>query len=290
MLQLAAANMLPNDFLINLASKYQLINWTSTDFDCNEDDSVRQLNTLAEEFLNTLIYILSERFIPGVGDVTNEDNVRREIIQLLCIEPMSHSALNKSLAEDTIHRETGLEKVVESVATFKKPNAGSSAKGRYELKPEFYKEYNVFFYRYSRENQSKSEEAQRQRKRAQNEPECNPPPCPPKFAEQFRPVVKMMCCEVFLHILSLILERADNLRSRCFSEDQVHKALYIIGVCLHEEERSGDLVEFTKNSGKYEIYEKLKKLIGSQRIDSHKDLLNWTITKWQQVSGKIIVL
>ena len=297
MLQLAASNMPPNDFLINLVAKYQLVNWTSTDFDCREDDSVRQINILAEEFLNTLIYIIGERFIPGVGQVTVEDCVRREIIQLLCIEPMTHSSLNKSLAEDTVHRETGLEKVVETVASFKKPVAGSSAQGRFELKPEFYQEYNVFYYRYSREHQSRSEESQRQRKKANNEPECNPPPCPPKFASQFQPMLKIMSSEVFLHILSLILERADNLRSRCFSEDQVHKALHIIGICLLEEERdhaiaqelvSDDyLVNFTLNSQKFELYEKMKRLVGSQRIESHKELLNWTINTWQRVSGMV---
>ena len=165
MLQLAGANMDPNDFLINIINKFQLILWARDDFNCKEDDSIRQVNTLAEEFLSTLIYILSERYVPKVGEVSPEDKVRREIIQLLCIEPMTHSELNKALTEDTVNRETGLEKVVESVAVFKKPKAGSSGKGRYELRPEYFKDYNVFFYRYSRENQSKSEEAQRQRRK-----------------------------------------------------------------------------------------------------------------------------
>ena len=93
------------------------------------------------------------------------------------------------------------------------------------------------------------------------------------------------------------MDRADNLRSRCFSEDQVHKALHIIGICLLEEERdhtiaqelvSDDyLVNFTTNSEKFEMYEKLKRLVGSQRIESHKDLLNWTINTWQRVSGMV---
>ena len=79
------------------------------------------------------------------------------------------SELNKALTQDIVNHETGnfelisrnfhnlftknvlgLEKVVESVAVFKKPKAGSSGKGRYELRPEFYKEYNVFFYRYGK--------------------------------------------------------------------------------------------------------------------------------------------
>ena len=43
--------------------------------------------------------------------------------------------------------------------------------------------------------------------------------------------------DVFIMIIKLILDRADNLRSRCFSEAQVHKALHLIGICLLEEDR-----------------------------------------------------
>merc|ERR1719334_2099208 len=98
---------------------------------------------------------------------------------------MSHSHLNRSLTEDISGgRGTEMEKVVRSVANFKKPASSSSGlamtnhggKGVYELKPEFYKEYNVFFYHYSKEEQSRSEEVQRKRKRAAGEPECHPPP------------------------------------------------------------------------------------------------------------------
>ena len=43
--------------------------------------------------------------------------------------------------------------------------------------------------------------------------------------------------DVFINLIKLILDRADNLRSRCFSEAQVHKALHLIGICLLEEDR-----------------------------------------------------
>ena len=85
--------------------------------------------------------------------MTAEEALQKEIIQLLCIEPMSHSTLNKALAED-VNRETGMEKVVESVASFKKPASGM-ARGVYELKVEFYDQYNVFCYHYTKEEQSK---------------------------------------------------------------------------------------------------------------------------------------
>ena len=286
MLQLGAANMHPDDFMINIINKFELVPWTQTDFDCKEDDSIRQINVIAEEFLSILIYILGERHVPQMGDLTSEDCIRNEIIHWLSIQPMAHSSLNRHLAEN-VHKETGLEKVVESVATFKRVNQSSSSNGKYELKPECYQEFNEFFYKYSRENQSKAEESQRQRKKAAGEPECNPPPKKPRLTPQFQPMVKIMESEVFITIIKLVLDRADNLRSRCFSEAQVHKMLHLIGLCLQEEERpeTKGYFSFTKAAEKADILEKLQKLVGSQRIDSHKDLLNWTISTWQRIIG-----
>ena len=91
--------------------------------------------------------------------------------------------------------------------------------------------------------------------------------------------------DVFLHILNLILDRADDLRSKCFSENQVHKVLHLIGLCLIEEEREGSELKFTKAAGNSFMLEKLQKLVGSQRITSHKDLLTWAISTWQSKVG-----
>ena len=77
----------------------------------------------------------------------------------------------------------------------------------------------------------------RHRRKDAGEPECTPPPRPPKFTKQFLPLLKIMESEVFINLIKLILDRADNLRSRCFSEAQVHKALHMIGICLLEEDR-----------------------------------------------------
>ena len=68
-----------------------------------QEDSVRQTVQLAEEFLNLLILIISERYVPGLGQVTSADVVKREIIHQLCIKPLAHSELSKSLPEDVSH-------------------------------------------------------------------------------------------------------------------------------------------------------------------------------------------
>lgn len=41
-----------------------------------------------------------ERYVPGVSEVTKEDVTMREVIHLLCIEPMAHSSLVKGLPEN----------------------------------------------------------------------------------------------------------------------------------------------------------------------------------------------
>ncbi len=70
-LQLAAANMEPDEYLIALLDKFGLTAWSGASFDSasNQDDAVRQIATIVEEFLATLIILLSERFTPGVGQV-----------------------------------------------------------------------------------------------------------------------------------------------------------------------------------------------------------------------------
>lgn len=41
-----------------------------------------------------------ERYVPGISQVTKEDVTMREVIHLLCIEPMAHSSLVKGLPEN----------------------------------------------------------------------------------------------------------------------------------------------------------------------------------------------
>lgn len=45
-----------------------------------------------------------ERYVPGVSYVTKEDVTMREVIHLLCIEPMAHSSLVKGLPENVSYQ------------------------------------------------------------------------------------------------------------------------------------------------------------------------------------------
>ena len=61
--------------------KYQLVEWSGEEFDCSEDDSIRQVTTLVEEFLNVVILVLGERHTPGVGQVSQLESIRKEVVQ-----------------------------------------------------------------------------------------------------------------------------------------------------------------------------------------------------------------
>jgi len=88
-----------------------------------EEDTLRQTIALVEEFVGLVVSIVGERWVPGVGVVTPDDRIKKEIIQQLSIKPMSHSELSKTLPDDVNH-ETGLERVIDDIAVFKKPEFG----------------------------------------------------------------------------------------------------------------------------------------------------------------------
>ncbi|XP_046748290.1 E3 ubiquitin-protein ligase UBR2 [Diprion similis] len=290
LLQTGACLIESNEFLIHLLNRFNLLNWANPEFEANtlknpEEDSMRQTISLVEEFLGLLITIIGERYTPGVGNVDADDRIKKEIIQQLCIKPLSHSELNKTLPDD-VHHETGMERVIDDLANFKKPLSLSAGKGVYELKPEFYADYNVFFYHYTREEFSKSEEEQRKRRKAAHELECCPPPKLPKLTETYSLVANLLQCDVMLHLMQTVLERALNLRARSYSEPQVQRLLHLIGYALQEEE-SGyyAFFRFTERSTKWKIYNLLEQLSYSPRLDAHKDLVTWTLDKYQELLG-----
>ncbi|XP_005107156.1 E3 ubiquitin-protein ligase UBR2 isoform X1 [Aplysia californica] len=297
MLQIAASLLPGDDFLLQLLNKYNLLNWVRIEYDIpgGQEDSVRQTVTLAEEFLTLLIIILEERYIPGVGQVEKKDTIKREVIHLLCISQQAHSRLSKSLNED-INHETGLDSVVNEIANFKKPQSGGN--GKFELKPEYYKEYSPYFYHYYKAEQSKSEEVQRQRKKQNEEDQSLPPPLPPALSSQFQALVNILQCDVMIHLLSIVLRRTAAPRSRSWSEAQFDRVLFIIGLALHEQirayERGDRSFQFLSKAMRKSVQEAgqegesilslLQSLVFNPNLSTQesKDLLAWVLRKFAE--------
>uniref|UniRef100_A0A667XTB6 E3 ubiquitin-protein ligase n=1 Tax=Myripristis murdjan TaxID=586833 RepID=A0A667XTB6_9TELE len=228
MLQVTASKMDPNHFLMLILLRFELFEIFNGS--CSSKDQVRQSswNRLTEEMLYLLIIIVGERYVPGISQVTKEDVTMREVIHLLCIEPMAHSSLVKGLPENESH-ETGLETVISKVANFKKP--GVSGHGLYEVKKECLAEFNPFFYHYSKSQHSKAEDSQKKR-RAQ---EALRPPVPPPFCPAFSSIVRLLCCDVLIHVLRRVLQRAVEDRAAQWTEAMIQRALHLIGQGLLEE-------------------------------------------------------
>jgi E3 ubiquitin-protein ligase UBR2 len=70
-------------------------NGHSSDTDAKNKEKIRVM----EEFLHLLIIIVSERYEPGIGNVNREQKLTREVIHQLCISPMAHSELVRSLQD-----------------------------------------------------------------------------------------------------------------------------------------------------------------------------------------------
>lgn len=182
-LQIGASLIESNEYMIHLVNKFNLMNWANANYEEEDANNVTTVVNMVDEFLELLLVIVGERYVPGVGCVTEEDRVKKELIQQLCIKPYSHSELNRALPHE--QHEAEMENVFDQIAVFKKPQL-TDKKGVYELRPEYYAEYNMYFYHYSKEEKSKSEEAQRKRQQKNGNNACCLPPKLPKLTESFR--------------------------------------------------------------------------------------------------------
>uniref|UniRef100_A0A8B9KV12 E3 ubiquitin-protein ligase n=1 Tax=Astyanax mexicanus TaxID=7994 RepID=A0A8B9KV12_ASTMX len=231
MLQIAASKMDPNHFIMLVLLRFELFEVFNGNCSSKDQPLVCWFNDLSY-FCFLFSVMVGERYVPGISIVTKEDVTMREVIHLLCIEPMAHSSLVKGLPENESH-ETGLESVISKVATFKKP--GVSGHGLYELKKECLKEFNPFFYHYTKSQHSKAEDAQKKRRAQEGLDKALRPPVPPPFFPAFSNIVWLLSCDVFIHVLRRVLQRAVEERSSLWSEAMIQRALHLLGQALIEE-------------------------------------------------------
>lgn len=297
MLQAGASMMDPNHFLMIVLSRFELYHIFSS-ADCRKrygrenanKDVVQQNNTLIEEMLHLVIMIVGERYTAGVGQVESSDEIRREIVHQLCIRPMAHSELVKALPENE-NKETGMERVIDSVASFKKP--GVTGRGLYKLRPECAKMFNLYFYHYSRADQSKAEEAQRKIKRQNGEDSVLPPPVLPRFCPLFASLVNMLQCDVLLGILGAVLQWAMEPSGGHWSESMLQRVLHLIGMGLVEEQQhlissaedNDTSFNFTLKISRPgeapantpSILALLETLQNAPHLEVHKDMIRWIL-------------
>ncbi|KAM9466613.1 E3 ubiquitin-protein ligase UBR1 [Clarias gariepinus] len=293
MLQIAASKMDPNHFIMLLLLRFELFEVFNGNCTSKDQDLQKQWNRLTEEMLYLLIIITGERYVPGISNVSKEDVTMREVIHLLCIEPMAHSSMVKGLPENE-NQETGLETVISKVATFKKP--GVSGHGLYELKKECLKEFNPFFYHYTKSQYSKAEDAQKKRRAQEGNDKALRPPQPPPFTQAFSSIVQLLCCDVFVHVLRRVLQRVPEERSAMWTEAMIQRALHLIGQALLEEKNQLEACsveevtfDFSHKARKVgsdrekSLFHFLSKMKSHPSLEAHQDMINWTLQMFEIV-------
>ncbi|XP_046711512.1 E3 ubiquitin-protein ligase UBR1 isoform X2 [Silurus meridionalis] len=293
MLQIAASKMDPNHFVMLILQRFELFEIFNGNCSSKDQELQKQWNRLTEEMLSLLIIITGERYVPGISNVTKEDVTMREVIHLLCIEPMAHSSMVKNLPENE-NQETGLETVISNVATFRKP--GVSGHGLYELKKECLKEFNPFFYHYTKSQYSKAEDAQKKRRAQEGSDKALRPPVPPPFSQAFSSIVQLLCCDVFIHVLRRVLQRAVEERSALWTEAMIQRALHLVGQALLEEKNQLEACtveevtfDFSLKARKVgsdhgkSLFNFLSKMKSQPSLEAHNDMISWTLQMFEIV-------
>ncbi|KAE9553855.1 hypothetical protein FO519_002943 [Halicephalobus sp. NKZ332] len=300
LMQICAATMNSNEFLVRFLDRFNLNKWASKNFDglplkasiegtpstpsSTPEELSRIVVSLAEEFLHYLIAILGERYSPGVGRCLREDSLKRDIIHLLCTGPKTFSSIEKAIIIESPMKSIKREEILNVVADFSRPNSTSA--GIFKLKDDFREEYNAFYIRYSRNQLSQAEQTQwKEREKASPDVQACPPPRPIEFQEFFAPITKIFESTLLMRILSLILTRFEK-HSRYSSDGLLHRCLFLIGMGLNEQEmmeKKSKVFNFLKNAEEMEIFKMLKNLEG--QVKTHRQLLGWVLKRYDHIKS-----
>lgn len=167
-----------------------------------------------------------------------------------------------------------------------------SAKGTYELKSTYQKQYNPYYYHYTKIEKTKAEEEQLKRKSPASE-KFFPPPVPPQFQPNFAQIRNLLDSDILIKILTCILKRA-NSQSKAYSDEHLVRALHLIGLALIEEKADKESnnevkpVKFVEKVQKQKQNECLKthltQLISKISAEPYKLLASWTLDLFYKIS------
>ena len=243
LLQLAAS--LPDTdqdtFLVTLLARFKLARWATGDLDTEtlvrSEEFVEHCNGLAEEWLLLVVAMVGERSEVGLGQgVTTHTQLRKEVLQLLCVEPLAHSEVVKLLPGGG-REENGLDAVLTEVATLGRAATGSGKKV-YQLRSGLEKEYNMFHYGYTTEQQTKAMERQLSGEGDNAKAGC-PPPTPPRPTALAARLPALLSSPVLLAACRVTLRRAAETgpgRSRYVTERQLHLVIFLVALGLRQAE------------------------------------------------------
>jgi E3 ubiquitin-protein ligase UBR1 len=143
----------PESAFMTLLSRWSLASWESA----KELFDESQIMYMVEEFLHHLISFIMERtHLMGLSDTECKKRyITKEIIQCLGMHNMAFSEMCKHIP-DTLTSDEMFEGILKTVANFKPPQQIRDV-GMYELKPEYYHQFDTHYIHF---NSAKIEEAE----------------------------------------------------------------------------------------------------------------------------------
>ncbi|PAV65136.1 hypothetical protein WR25_18491 [Diploscapter pachys] len=292
-LQIGACLISSRDYLLHLLCRFGVDKWAESGYEgvnrgtpygkMEQTESSKITVQLAEEFFNTIIMVTGERYYPGVGEITLEQYLEREVLHLLCCGPQPFSSIqSKATSNDPLIERLSVIDAVNAVADFKKP--ATTMPGLFHVKESRILEYNPFFYHYSRSDLSQAEKYQQSiRTNKAREIKACPPPLLCKFTPFFAPVRELLCCRTLIRTCRIILERTAR-KSRFTSDRLFHRALWVIAMALNEEEADPSF-RYVSRGEEEQLLKAMEALSGSPESTSFADLLWWTIKKYKSILG-----
>ena len=288
LLQLLAAHMSPDYVLLNLIKKFEVAPWFESDYSHSKkasDLSDRDLfiQSMCEEMLGTLITMIVERNNINLAELTEDQVMEQNFINILFLRDWSHSNLMEAIKRGNFALDYSFQNSLDAQLPKLTTDSFVSGKKRFSLKPEYYNRVCVFFYHDSKENQSQSNNQLKALSQGNTKilSTLLTPPIMPNFRPHLSSILAIFEQNLFIHVLYIVLDRTRN-ESELVSDFMAHQALFLIAIGLQEEKR-GTVSKFsqslkgknTLHSSKYDFLPILSKLSSIQSCEDIRPLIEW---------------
>ncbi|PTB57509.1 hypothetical protein M431DRAFT_108985 [Trichoderma harzianum CBS 226.95] len=165
LLQTAMVVCDPSRVLASIIDRFGMENWVKGIFEVLSEaqDDTQHLDVV-EDMIHLLIVLLSDRTcLIAPEDEPNSRllAMRRDIIHVLCLKPLSFNEICQKLPEKYQESEE-FQQVLDEMATFKPPE-GVSDVGTFELRQEFIEEIDPYIAHYNKNQREESELAYRKK-------------------------------------------------------------------------------------------------------------------------------
>ncbi len=261
-----------------------------------EASKFHYLNPICEDFLQLIIILVRERYAFSTPP-SDYDKLQNEVIHQLCTQPaISHSDLIRNLfPENKVESDllNNFESILKQVADFKQSN-DPSKKGTYELKPEYYKDYNPYHYHYTKVEKTKSDDEVLKHNQAKGNQSSYYVPSMnnvPTFDQAYVAIRSLLDCDILVHIVFKVIERHASKSSAnnkdvkveaAVTDGQLLCALYLIAMALNEEKQKGaydgmtTTVAFVAKLKHLKYYDSLKSCLANIKVGvNYKALIDY---------------